>query len=144
MLPLMAIPLVIYAIAALFISDVSPPGDGMATVTTYPFWDEVVAEFGLLSGQVFALTTGQLLVAFAALMFFLSVVRSASSKVYTLVGNMLSVVVLCFYIVGFLALTSAGTGVFFLLLVFAFLDTLAAIALSMITSRARIRGAVEA
>lgn len=144
MIPLMAIPLVIYGFAALFIADASTPVSGPDAATMYPFWERTFGEFRLLSGQVWALTSGQALVVFAAFMFFFSVMRAASSQAQTVVGTMLSVVVLCVYIVVFLTITKAGTPVFFMLMVFSFLDTLAAVALSMITSRARIRGAVEA
>lgn len=144
MIPLMVIPLVLYGIASLFITDTATPVAGTDVAAMYPFWDNALGEFRLLSGQVWALTFGQGLIMVAAFVFFCSVMRAASSDVHTVVGTMLSVVILCLYIVAFLTISKAGTPVFFLLMVFAFLDTLAAIALSMLTSRARIRGAVEA
>ena len=144
MIPLMAIPLILYGIAALFINDPSTPVAGPDIAAMHPFWDRGFAEFRLLSGQTWAMTFGQAIIVVAAFCFFFSVMRSASSAPQTVIGTMLSVVVLCLFIVAFLTLTNFGTSVFFVLAVFAFLDTLAAIALSMMTSRARIRGAVEA
>ena len=144
MIPLMAIPLVLYGIASLFVSEPPSPVVGPDVAAMHPFWDQGFAEFRLLSGHVWALTYGQAIVVLAAFCFFFSVMRSASSAPQTVVGTMLSVVVLCVYIVAFLTVTDCGTAVFFMLVVFSLLDTLAAIALSMMTSRARIRGAVEA
>ena len=145
MIPLMAIPLVLYGIATLFIGDTtSSPVTGPDVAAMHPFWDAGFAEFRLLSGEIWSMTFGQAIVVIAAFCFFFSMMRAASSSSQTVIGTMMSVVVLCLYIVAFLTVQDCGTSVFFMLTVFSFLDTLAAIALSMMASRARIRGAVEA
>lgn len=144
MIPLMMIPLILYGIAAMFIDKPSVPVAGPDVAAMHPFWDVGLIEFRLLSGEVWALTYGQAIIVVAAFSYFWSVLRAASADAHTVVGTMLSVLILCVYVVCFLTVAKAGTSVFFVLTLFALLDTLSAIALSMITSRARIRGAVEA
>lgn len=141
--PLTLIPLIIYAIATVFSDETGNRVAGTDVAALHPLWDQGFAKYWLVSGQAWSPSWGDALVTVAALVFFFSVLRAASYRSRTVLGNMLSVVVLCVYIIAFLTVSSAGTSVFFLLTLFALLDVLAAVALSMITSRAKLEGAIE-
>ena len=141
--PLTLIPLIIYAIAMVFSDETVSQVAGPDVAALHPLWDQAFAKYWLVSGQPWSPSYGDLLATVAAVIFFFSVLRAASYRSRTILGNMLSVVILCVYIISFLTIAEAGTSVFFLLTVFALMDVLAAVALSMITSRAKLSGAIE-
>ncbi|MEM8664116.1 MAG: hypothetical protein AAGF49_08360 [Pseudomonadota bacterium] len=138
LVPLTLIPLLLYGIAALFLYDqanyIVEPGQ----VALHPFWDQAAVSVTLVSGQNWALTYGDLLISVALILFLLSVLKSTSTGTRAVLSNMVMVLVLCVYIVLFLAADFAGTSVFFILMMIALIDTLATVSVSMIASHSKL------
>lgn len=136
--PFSLIPLVLYVLAAIVLYDhanyIVEPGE----VALHPFWSRAAFDWQLVSGQNWALSYGDALVAFAILLLLVSLLRAASSWRTTVLGNMLGVLVLCVDIVLFLTVEFAGTSTFFLLTMIALVDTLATVALSMVASHSSV------
>ena len=138
MIPFTLIPLVIYVIAAIFLYDHSNYIVEPGATALHPFWSEAVIGVQLVSGQNWALSYGDLLISIAVVFLLLSVLRSASTRSTTILGNMVMVLVLCVYIVLFLAVGFAGTSTFFILTIVALVDTLATVSISMVASHSRL------
>lgn len=138
MIPFTLIPLILYAIAAIFVYDHSNYVVEPGATALHPFWSEAVIGVTLVSGQNWALSYGDLIITIAVVFLLISVLRSASTRATTVLGNMVMVLVLCVYIVLFLTVGFAGTSTFFILMVIALVDTLATVSISMVASHSRI------
>lgn len=132
-LPLSLIPLVLYGVGAFFawdFGDTTAVADAAASL-----WDGTFFSIHLVSGEVFPVTVANGLVALAGVTLFLSITRTAFGT-FSVLANMLAVIVLGLYVVMFLVAAPAATDTFFTLMVLAFVDTIAGIAVAM-TRRSR-------
>lgn len=137
-IPFSFVPLLLYWLAALFLYNdanyVVTPGE----VALHPFWDEAFLSVTLVSGRFWALTNGDAMIVLALFMLLVSLLRSASTRESTVLGNMVMVIVLVVYVVVFLTFGFAGTSLFFILTVIALIDTLATVSISMVASHSRM------
>jgi hypothetical protein len=72
----------------------------------------VVFGASLASGAVFTLTTGELLILLGVVALFIEVVKATRSSMASAVDHALSALVFAVYLVEFLLVKAAGTGVF--------------------------------
>lgn len=113
--PLLLIPLAVYNIIVLLMRDVSLS----APVLTLP----------LMSGAEWPISLGDILLALAALMLLLEIVKGARPGAKFLMDHLLSLVVFGAAAAEFLLLPKFGTSVFFLLTLFALVDFLTGVTL---------------
>lgn len=136
--PFTLVPLVLYVLAAFFLypeaSVIADPGESAA----HPFWGDTLVSVQLVSGQQWALSWGDALVVLALAFLLFALLRTASKRSMTVIGNMVMVVTLCIYIILFLAADFAGTSTFFLLTIIALVDTLATVSISMVASHSTV------
>lgn len=141
--PLSLLPLLVYNLAAWLLYDPSPTVIVDDRAAYDPYWDQFLSIVTLPSEAVFALTYGQAIVLFAVLLLIFSIMRASRTGSNTIIGNMVAVIVLCIYIVEFLAVDSAGTTTFFMLTLIALVDTLASISVGMVAERSDLDVSIE-
>jgi hypothetical protein len=141
--PASIIPLLIYNIAAWVLYDYSQTVIVDDRAAYDPYWDQFLSIVTLPSGAVFALTYGQGIVLVAVIILIFSIMRASRTGSNTIIGNMVGVVVLCIYIVQFLAVDYAGTATFLMLTLVALVDTLASISVGMVSQRSDLDVIVE-
>jgi len=129
--PLSLIPLALYGIGALFGWDSASAETVVETV-----WDRTLLDLTLASGATFALRVADVLIAIAGLTLLASLLRAAFGA-SSVAAGLLSMIVLCGYVIAFLLVDVAATSTFFALLVLAFVDTIATIALAMRRGRSK-------
>jgi hypothetical protein len=111
---LLAIP--IPALVLLAYNALALGGDPAATLTA----KAIGASLG--SGAAFTLTAGELLLLGGVFGLFIEIVKATRSSMASAVDHALSALVFAVYLVEFLLVKAAGTGVFFVLTVVSFLD----------------------
>ena len=94
-------------------------GDPAATLTAK------VIGASLASGAAFTLTTGEILLLAGIVALFIEIVKATRSSTASAVEHALSALVFAAYLVEFLLVKTAGTGVFLILTVVSFLDLIA-------------------
>lgn len=141
--PLPIIPLLVYNLAAWLLYDYSATVIVDDRAAYDPYWDRFLSVITLPSEATFALTYGQAIVLLAALLLIFSIMRASRIGSNTIIGNMIAVIVLCVYVVQFLAVDYAGTATFFMLTLIALVDTLASISVGMVSERSDIDVMVE-
>jgi hypothetical protein len=95
----------------------------------------VVFGASLASGAVFTLTTGELLILLGVVALFIEVVKATRSSMASAVDHALSALVFAVYLVEFLLVKAAGTGVFLVLTIMSFLDLIAGFTVTLGTAR---------
>jgi hypothetical protein len=123
--PLLIIPFVVYNIAAFMFLGGSPAG-----------WDNPMFTIGMVSGQVWAISGGDLLLALSLVLLFFEVLKSTRTGSSSILEHMLSMIVFVLFLVEFLLVGAAATSVFFLLLLMSLVDVVAGFSVS-ITSAGR-------
>jgi hypothetical protein len=119
--PLMIVPLVLYNLAM-----VGLMGSGGVTSLS----DVIVAQ-PMLSGAVWSLQLGDLLIVVALVMLFFEILKATRNGTGSLLNHMLSMVVFIVYIVEFLLVRDAATQIFFILMVIAFIDVIGGFTISI-------------
>ena len=94
-------------------------GDPASTLTAK------VMGASLASGAAFTLTTGELLLLGGVFGLFIEIVKATRSSMASAVDHALSALVFAAYLVEFLLVRAAGTGVFLVLTIISFLDLIA-------------------
>ena len=89
----------------------------------------------LASGAAFTLTTGELLILMGVVALFIEVVKATRSSMASAVDHALSALVFAAYLVEFLLVKAAGTGVFLVLTIMSFLDLIAGFTVTLGTAR---------
>jgi len=107
--------LVLLAYNALVLLDGDPTTTLTATVIGVP----------LASGATFTLTAGEILILGGVFALFIEIVKATRSSMASAVDHALSALVFAAYLVEFLLVKAAGTGVFLVLTVVSFLDLIA-------------------
>jgi hypothetical protein len=95
----------------------------------------VVFRASLASGAVFTLTTGELLVLLGVIALFIEVVKATRSSMASAFDHAISALVFAAYLVEFLLVKAAGTGVFLVLTIMSFLDLIAGFTVTLGTAR---------
>ena len=113
--PLLLIPLAVYNIIVLLMRDVS--------------LSEPVLRLPLMSGTEWPISLGDMLLAFAAVLLLLEIVKGARPGAKYLMDHLLSLIVFGAAAAEFVLWPKFGTSVFFLLTLFALVDFLAGVTL---------------
>ena len=89
----------------------------------------------LASGAAFTLTAGELLLLGGVFALFIEIIKAARSSMASAVDHALSALVFAAYLVEFLLVKAAGTGVFLVLTVVSFLDLIAGFTVTIRAAR---------
>lgn len=120
--PLLAISFVLYNLGLFGVFGDGPAGDP---------WDTVIFSFGMMSGGVFEMTLGILMIVVALLLFFVEIVKSTRTSNVSIVDHLLSTFVFVAFLVEFLLVRGAAHPVFFTLMVISLIDVLAGFSVSL-------------
>jgi hypothetical protein len=120
-LPLTILPLIVYNVVGYSLNGADP-------------WSNVLLDITMLSGQVWSLKLGDLLVTFAIIILFFEVMKAARSSTNTISNHVLSTIVLIIYVVEFIVAGVAAHSVFFILTVIALFDVIAGFSITIKTA----------
>ena len=121
-IPLLIVPFILFNLG---LAGVFGSGDGS------DLWATVVFSARMMSGGVFSLTAGNLLVVVGLLLLFVEIVKSARTSRSSIVDHLLSTFVFVAFLVEFLLVKDAAHAVFFTLMVIALIDVLAGFSVSL-------------
>ena len=119
-IPLLIIPFILYNLGLLGIL-----GGGVDP------WSSVIFSFNMMSGGVFSMTLGDLMVVIGLLFFFIEIVKSTRTSNASILDHLLSTFVFVAFLVEFLLVKGAAHSVFFILMVIALVDVLAGFSVSI-------------
>ena len=94
-----------------------------------------VISASLASGAVFTLTVGELLVLLGVFAMFIEIVKATRSSMASAVDHALSALVFTAYLIEFLLVQAAGTGVFLVLTLVSLLDLIAGFTVTLGAAR---------
>jgi hypothetical protein len=97
--------------------------------------ETTVFSIALVSGSIWVITIGDLLLVFGLLMLFLELVNATRTGSSTIVNHALSMMVLLVALVEFIVLPQFGTSVFFLLVLLTILDVIAGFTVTITSAR---------
>jgi hypothetical protein len=115
---LLALPFPVFVLLA-YNALVLPGSNPTATLTASAI------DASLASGAAFILTVGELLLLIGVLALFIEIVKATRSSMASAVDHTLSALVFVAYLIEFLLVKAAGTGVFLVLTLMSFLDLIA-------------------
>ncbi|RUU09007.1 hypothetical protein EOD08_35790 [Mesorhizobium sp. M6A.T.Ca.TU.002.02.2.1] len=119
-IPLLIVPFVLYNLGLLGIFG---GGDDP--------WASDLFSIRMMSGGVFSLTLGDLIVLIGLILFFVEIVKSTRTTSASIMDHLLSTFVFVAFLVEFLLVKGAAHSVFFTLMVIALVDVLAGFSVSM-------------
>ncbi|TIT03223.1 MAG: hypothetical protein E5W72_20535 [Mesorhizobium sp.] len=119
-IPLLIVPFVLYNLGLLGIFG---GGDDP--------WASELFSIRMMSGGVFSLTLGDLIVLIGLILFFVEIVKSTRTTSASIMDHLLSTFVFVAFLVEFLLVKGAAHSVFFTLMVIALVDVLAGFSVSM-------------
>ncbi|CAH2403367.1 hypothetical protein [Mesorhizobium escarrei] len=119
-IPLLIVPFVLYNLGLLGIFG---GGDDP--------WASQMFSIRMMSGGVFSMTLGDLIVLIGLLLFFVEIVKSTRTTNASIMDHLLSTFVFVAFLVEFLLVKGAAHSVFFILMVIALVDVLAGFSVSM-------------
>ena len=122
-IPLLVIPFLIYNAAA-FTADVQ--------------WALPIVSVHMVSGGVWDMSLGDMLIAFSILILFVELIKSTRVGMRTIVVHMLSAVLFAIMLIEFLLVKQAATATFFILLIISFVEMLAGFTISVRTAQRNI------
>lgn len=120
--PLLVAPFILYNLGLAGVFGGGPNGDPWATE---------LFSLGMMSGGVFRMTLGNLLVVVGLLLFFVEILKSTRTSNASVVDHLLSTFVFVAFLVEFLLVRDAAHPVFFTLMVIALIDVLAGFSVSI-------------
>ncbi|RUW51470.1 MULTISPECIES: hypothetical protein [unclassified Mesorhizobium] len=94
-------------------------------------WASEIFSFRMMSGGVFSMTLGDLIVLIGLIFLFLEMVKSARTTTASIMDHLLSMLVFVAFLVEFLLVKGAAHSIFFTLMIIALFDVLAGFAVSM-------------
>jgi len=94
-------------------------------------WQTELFSFQMMSGGVFSMTLGMLMIVIALLLFFVEIVKSTRTSNASVLDHLLSTFVFVAFLVEFLLVRGAAHPVFFVLMVIALIDVLAGFSVSL-------------
>jgi hypothetical protein len=119
-IPLLIVPFVLYNLGLLGIFG---GGDDP--------WANEMLSIRMMSGGVFSMTLGDLIVLIGLILFFVEIVKSTRTTNASVMDHLLSTFVFVAFLVEFLLVKGAADSVFFTLMVIALVDVLAGFSVSM-------------
>lgn len=121
-LPLLIVPFIIYnlGLAGFFGSGVN--GDP---------WAAEIFSIGMMSGGVFSMTLGDLMVVIGLIFFFIEILKSTRTSNASVIDHLLSTFVFVAFLVEFLLVRGAAHSVFFTLMIITLIDVLAGFSVSI-------------
>lgn len=122
--PLMLVPLALYNLAMIGLM-----GEGGAAAL-----DKVVLSLSMLSGAVWTMSLGDLMIVIGLVTLFFEIVKATRTGSGSLINHMLSLVVFILFLVEFLLVQGAATQIFFILMTIAFLDVIGGFVISIRTA----------
>ncbi|MBN9029420.1 MAG: hypothetical protein BGO05_23600 [Rhizobiales bacterium 63-7] len=122
--PLMLVPLALYNLAMIGLM-----GEGGAAAL-----DKVVLSLSMLSGAVWTMSLGDLMIVIGLVALFFEIVKATRTGSGSLINHMLSLVVFILFLVEFLLVQGAATQIFFILMTIAFLDVIGGFVISIRTA----------
>ena len=121
-IPLLVIPFILYNLGLAGIFGDGPNGDP---------WQTELFSFRMMSGGVFSMTLGILMIVIALVLFFVEIVKSTRTSNASILDHLLSTFVFVAFLVEFLLVKGAAHPVFFTLMVIALIDVLAGFSVSL-------------
>jgi hypothetical protein len=121
-LPLLIVPFIIYnlGLAGFFGSGVN--GDP---------WAAEIFSIGMMSGGVFSMTLGDLMVVIGLIFFFIEILKSTRTSNASVIDHLQSTFVFVAFLVEFLLVKGAAHSVFFTLMIITLIDVLAGFSVSI-------------
>jgi hypothetical protein len=120
--PLLIVPFVLYNLGLAGFLGAGATGDP---------WETVIFSIGMMSGGVFSMTLGDLMVLIGLAFFFVEILKSTRTGKASVMDHLLSTFVFVAYLVEFLLVKSAAHSVFFTLTIIALIDVLAGFSVSI-------------
>jgi hypothetical protein len=118
--PLLVIPFLIFNVVAFAFMGGSPTR-----------WGDTVWQISMVSGQLWVLTWGDLMLVLGLVCLFVEVLKSTQTGRSSVVEHMLSTVLLVVFLVEFILVGAAASSVFFLLMVMSVIDVVAGFTISI-------------
>lgn len=97
-------------------------------------WSNEILGVTMVSGQVWSMTLGDLMVVVAIVVLFFEILRAARYSHATIYNHIASTIVFIIYLVEFIIVGAAGYSVFFILTVLALFDVVAGFSISIRTA----------
>ena len=119
-IPLLSLPLIIYNLVAFDIVGDKTHG-----------WAAPVMSLNMVSGAVWTMSVGDLLIVFALVLLFVEILKSTKVGNASIVDHMFSTVVFIFYLVEFLLVPAAATSLFFSCMAMSLIDLIAGFSVSI-------------
>ena len=129
-LPLLVVPVVIYAIVIL----TGVVGAGGVTAAEQALRDPIFT-IPMVSGSGWNIGSGDLILFLALILLFFELLKSTSSQKVAIVNHALSMILFVFCLVAFLLFPGFATSTFFLILTMSMLDVLAGFIVTIISAR---------
>jgi hypothetical protein len=120
-IPLLIIPFAIYNMIAFITPGVS--------------WQHEVMRLQMMSGGIWTLTVGEVLIAFSVLVLFVEVLKATRFGTRGIMDHLLSLVLFIVMLLEFLLVERAATGTLFLIMVISFVDVLAGFSVAVRAAR---------
>jgi uncharacterized membrane protein len=119
--PLTILPLALYSLAMLGVM-------GHGGIDSL---NDVIVALPMLSGAIWSLQLGDLLIVIALIMLFFEILKATRNGSGSLLNHMLSMLAFIAYLVEFLLVPSAATQTFFILMTIAFIDVIGGFTISI-------------
>lgn len=123
--PLLLIPILTYLLVSMTSGEGGTAARLSATLFSMP----------MMSGGRWAFSLGDFILLIGLIFLFIEILKAARTKSDAIVNHSLSMVLLLFCVIGFLAFPGFGTSVFFLLMVMTLLDVVAGPIVSIVAAR---------
>ena len=94
-------------------------------------WDQQVTELTMISGAVWVMTMGDLMIGLGLLLLFFEIIKATRVGANSIIDHLLSTFVFIAYLVEFLIVVGAAHSVFFILMIIALIDVLAGFSVSI-------------
>ena len=94
-------------------------------------WATVIFSLNMMSGGVFSMTLGNLLIVIGLVLFFIEIIKSTRSSNASVIDHLLSTFFFVAFLVEFLLVRGAAHPVFFTLMVISLIDVLAGFSVSI-------------
>jgi hypothetical protein len=121
-IPLLIVPFILYNLGLAGFLGAGVEGDP---------WSTVVFTVGMMSGGVFSMTLGDLMILIGLVFFFVEILKSTRTSNASILDHLLSTFVFVAFLVEFLLVKGAAHPVFFTLMVIALIDVLAGFSVSI-------------
>jgi small-conductance mechanosensitive channel len=120
--PLLIVPFLIYNLGLAGVFGQGMDGDP---------WAGTILSVNMMSGGVFSMTLGDLMIVIALIFFFVEVLKSTRTSNASILDHLLSTFVFVAFLVEFLLVKGAAHPVFFILMVITLIDVLAGFSVSL-------------